>query len=276
MQVAVSIQPLKYFVEEIGGNRVETAVMVPPGANPATYEPRPRTMSALSGARLYFAIGVPFEEAWMERIRSANEGMRVVRCGQGIERRAISGSAHEQGFAGSGGPGSRSRKPGLKDPHIWLSPPLARIVCQNIRDGLVRADPEHRDQYRNNYLRLAREINRVDNRILEILTGKDGKERDWFMVFHPSWGYFADAYGLRQVAIETGGSEPGPGEFARLLSQAERRGVRTIFVQPQFSDKAARTIAAEVGASVETLDPLAERWGENLIEAARKIRKALH
>jgi zinc transport system substrate-binding protein len=271
MQVAASIPPVRYFVEQIGGEHVEVTVMVPPGSNPATYEPRPRKMAALARAQLYFAIGVPFEKAWMDRIKSANEAMRVIRCHRGIERSSVSATTHSLGAEGA--PQPRGRGAGIKDPHIWLSPPMARILSQNVRDGLVWADPDHAGVYRENYRRLAREINRVDNRILEILSA--GLERDWFMVFHPSWGYFAQTYGLRQVAIETHGGEPGPSRLAKLLSQAERRGVRTIFVQPQFSQKAARTIAGKVGARVESLDPLAERWGRNLITAAEVIAEAL-
>ena len=96
-----------------------------------------------------------------------------------------------------------------------------------------------------------------------------------FFVFHPSFGYFADDYGLEQIAVETGGSEPSARQLARLIDQARSSDVRVIFVQPQFSRKSAETVAAEIGGAVIPIDPLARDYIENLEQMARAVEEGL-
>ena len=100
IEVFVSIVPQKYFVERIGGESVKVSIMVQPGANSATYEPKPRQMVALSKAKAYFAIGVPFETVWLNRISAANSGMTVIHTEEGIEKRIMEDHLHgEEGYS---------------------------------------------------------------------------------------------------------------------------------------------------------------------------------
>jgi zinc transport system substrate-binding protein len=96
-----------------------------------------------------------------------------------------------------------------------------------------------------------------------------------FMVFHPAWGYFAQAYGLRQVPIEVEGKAPKPAQLMALIDHARESGIRVVFVQPQFSTKSAALIAQEIGGQVAFADPLAEDWPQNLRQVAEKFRAAL-
>ena len=84
LAVAVSVLPQKTFVERIGGERVSVQVMVTPGASPDTYDPSPRQLAALTGARLYFSVGVPFEGPWLPRLRRASPQMEVVDLRAGL------------------------------------------------------------------------------------------------------------------------------------------------------------------------------------------------
>ncbi len=263
LSVFVSIVPQKFFVEAIGGDRVAVAVMVPPGASPATYEPKPRQMVELSKASLYFSIGVPFEGAWLERIASANRAMTIVATQEGIERRAMASHRHD-GHVDGHDDGGR----GL-DPHVWLSPRAALTLGRNILRALVAADPEGAPLFRENYRRFAGAVVDLDLELMERLSSLP--EGTPFMVFHPSWGYFAGDYGLKQLAVEMEGKEPKAGELAALVELARREAIRVLFVQPQFSQKAAKVLAGATGASVETLDPLAEDWDENLRRAAEAL-----
>ncbi len=262
LSVFVSILPQQYFVQKIGGNHVTVAAMVRPGANPATYEPRPSQMTALASARLYFAIGVPFEKAWMTRIAAANPRMRIVPTQQGIEKMPM------DTFLGE----SKPRRGGILDPHIWLSPRLVKIQAGHIARALAEADPLHRNQYQENYRRFAAEIDALDSDLKQMFAGRKGME---FMVFHPSWGYFARDYGLRQVPVEIEGKTPKPARLKKLIEHARRRGIRLILVQPQFSRKSAELIARAIGAHIVTADPLAEDWSQNLRHCATAIRDAL-
>ena len=100
IEVFVSIVPQKYFLERIGGESVKVSVMVQPGANPATYEPKPRQMVALTKAKAYFAIGVPFEAAWLNRISAVNPRMMVIQTEEGIEKRIMEDHIHvEEGHS---------------------------------------------------------------------------------------------------------------------------------------------------------------------------------
>jgi zinc transport system substrate-binding protein len=265
ISVFVSILPQKTFVEKIGGDRVHVSVLVEPGGNPHTYEPKPRQMAALSKAKIFFAIGVTFEEAWLDRIAALNKDMRIVHTEEGIERRRM--VDHRQ--AGK----SPDHDHASADPHVWLSPPLVMLQARNILQALTEVDPAGRDHYERNYKGFIDEIVDLDAELMATFAQSGGPRT--FMVFHPSWGYFAEAYGLKQVAVEHEGKEPKPRELRDLVEFARKRDIAVIFVQPQYSRKSAEAIAREIGAQVAVADPLAEDWAQNLRAVAGQFKKAL-
>src|SRR5512139_1842937 len=121
--VFVSIPPQKYFAEKIGGSLVTVSVMVPPGANPHIYEPRPNQMTALSKSRVYFAIGVTFETVWLPKFAKLNPQMRIVHTDKGIDKMAMVAHHHEEeevpGDKDSAKSASLEESPGTLDPHVW-------------------------------------------------------------------------------------------------------------------------------------------------------------
>ncbi|MFP4168985.1 MAG: metal ABC transporter solute-binding protein, Zn/Mn family [Desulfonatronovibrionaceae bacterium] len=258
----VSILPQKYFVHKIGGDHVQTRALVKPGANPATYEPSPSQMVSLTEAQVYFAIGVPFEDSWLPKINEVNPKLKIVKTQEGISKQPLPGKR-----------GKDTRGEAVMDPHIWLAPSLVRIQARNIRDGLIQADPENREDYMRNYASFARELHKIDNRLLDMFCKNPGKNK--FMVFHPSWGYLARSYGLEQLAIEIEGKKPGAQQLSALVHRAGELGMDTVFVQPQFSSKNAKVIADAINGQVVEIDPLAEDWEDNLIRAAEKLKDSL-
>ena len=276
IEVFVSIVPQKYFVERIGGESVKVSVMVQPGANPATYEPKPRQMVALSKAKAYFAIGVPFETVWLNRVSAASPGMTVIHTEEGIEKRVMEGHLHREEGHSAQEKGEREQVEehhGVKDPHIWLSPRLVKVQARNILNGLLRIDPARGASYEKNYKSFIAEIYALDTEIKGIFAGKG--EGQVFMVFHPAWGYFAQAYGLEQVAVEMEGKEPGPVDLRELIRHAREEGIKVIFVQPEFSTKSAETIAKAIEGEVVFANPLALDWADNLKKVAREFEAAL-
>ncbi len=267
LRVFVSVLPQKTFVERLGGERVQVEVMVRPGDSPHTYEPTPRQVAALADADLYVAVGGTFEDAWMGRIRSANPHMAIVNTGEGLDLRAMQAHDHDRDeeVAPEGG------RHQSKDPHLWTSPTLVGQMAARIRDALLALDPAQGPFYAANYASFTAELEDLDRDIRAQLAGLSDRR---FMVFHPSWGYFADTYGLIQVPIEHEGKEPGPKALVALIEQARREQVKVIFVQPQFSRKAAAQVAAAIDGRVEVMDPLAPDYSANLRRVAAVLAGA--
>jgi zinc transport system substrate-binding protein len=258
-------------------------------------------MAALSKATIYFAIGVPFETVWLEKIAATNPQMTVVHTERGIQRIAMKahhhddhaveeheerhhdqenaehhpeGDHHHQNadhHAKNEHDADHQEQAGL-DPHIWLSPPLVRNQARTITTALQTIDPARRNVYDANLRQFVARIDRLDNELRQILTGKSGMQ---FMVFHPAWGYFAHAYGLQQVPIEIEGKDPKPAQLKALIQHARENDIRVIFVQPQFSSKSASVVAREIGGQVVFADPLAEEWMANLRQVASTFKAAL-
>ena len=270
MQVFVSILPQKYFVERIGGDRVDVNVMVRPGESPAVYEPGPGQMVALTKSSLYFAVGVPFERTWLGKIASANPDMTIVNTDADIRKFPMESrhSHEEDGHGHDHGNGDDA----ALDPHVWMSPPLVMLQARRILTALEKADPENRGVYETNYEEFIRELVDLDAEIRSLFTDKQGMR---FMVFHPSWGYFARAYDLVQIPVELEGKSVKPSRLVNLIEKGKELGIGAIFVQPQFSEKSAEIVAKEIGGTVVEADPLSENWARNLRTVARRFREAL-
>lgn len=237
--VAVSVLPQAWFVERIAGDRVRVVVMLPPGANPATYEPGFRELAAATGASLIVSVGhpaFPFEAAWIEAIVHEAPRAQRVDASKGIDGDAL-------------------------DPHVWVSPRHARRMAQNLHAALVALLPREREALDVNAGALLAEIDAVDAELRARLSTRRG---DRFLVVHPAWGYLARDYGLVQWAIEAGGREPGARALAERIAEARAAGIPVVFAQPQFDSTAAELVAAEIGARVEWIDPLAPDWAANL------------
>ncbi|NLV91358.1 MAG: zinc ABC transporter solute-binding protein [Firmicutes bacterium] len=267
LSVFVSILPQKYFVERVGGERVTVGVMVGPGESPHTYDPTPRQLANLSVADLYFRIGVGFEHVWMDKLAAINPKMTVVDTRRQVPLRAIEGHSHHHGESSGHHHGE-----GEADPHIWLSPPLVKRQATTIYEALSQIDPAGADYYRANLEGFCQDLDALDQWIRHTLG--DLKTRS-FMVFHPSWGYYADAYDLVQIPIEIGGSEPSARQLAELIGVARKKRVKAIFVQSQINAKSAAAVARAVGAKVVQLDPLAEDYLENLRQITLSLYQAL-
>ena len=279
-----SIAPQEFFVERVGGDLVSVKVLVGPGQSPHTFEPTPRQMADLAEVDIYFAIGLPFEDRLLGRVEELGSGIQVVDTSEGIPRRRVedahrhdeedgsgdySEGAHSTDHASSAHDGERG---GLPDPHTWLNPRLAKIQARNICGALKELVPEHAAAFETNLSRLLHDLDALDAELTDALGPLAGES---IYVFHPAFGYFTDAYGLRQVPIELGGMEPSARELVGLMDHATSEGVRVIFVQPQFSTRSARAIAEEIGGAVVPIDPLSADYMDNLRNIAHEVAHAL-
>ncbi len=269
LSVFTTVVPLATFVERIGGDQVRVQALVRPGQNPHAYEPSPRQVAALADADLYVRVGMSLEDAWLPRIRATNARMRVLDARDNIRLRPRdaapviddSRGQADHGPDHDGRTSDQDQEPThadheheAMDNHVWTSPPLVKSMGAGIRDALIALRPDQADVFRANYDRFAADLDALDAEIrVRLAPVKDRR----FMVFHPAWGYFAETYGLTQVAVEYEGKEPGGRALAGLIDAARANAVTVVLVQPQFSPRAAEQIAAAIGGRVESVDPLA-------------------
>ena len=258
--ITVSIPPIKYFVDKIIGTNYSINVMLPKGQSPATHEPLPKQMERLKHSLFYFRMGLPFEEKWMHQITSANKKIKVINLQSGmvLKKNKKIRKRNEQ---------SQHQHPD-NDPHLWLNPFLVKKMIEIIYRELSDVQPDQKQFYKNNLDDFSRELDQVITEISNQL--KNIKQKEMF-VFHPSWGYFCDAFGLEQIAIEKEGKFPTSRELISVLEILREKKAKIIFVQPEFNLLDVKTIAQEINAKVVEIDPLAENYLENLKDVASKI-----
>ena len=256
--VFTSILPLKYFVDKIVGDLYKVEVTVPPGVGPETYSPTPKQMKMLSEADAYFAVGfLSFEVDLLGKFSSVNPNLKVFQISKGVnlieeKEEQHTDHVHLQGV----------------DPHIWSSPKEARIISQNIYEGMVAVDPANQERYSKNLQLLLAEIDKVDSTITKILSQAKTKE---FIIFHPALGYFARDYGLEQLSIEFEGKVPSPKHMQELIGKARSGDVRLVFIQKEFDKRNAEIVAKEIGCNAVQIDPLDYNWAEQMISIASKL-----
>lgn len=262
--VYATIQSQKEMIEAVGGDKVTVNIIVPPGDSPHTRDLTPSQLTDLAKARIYVMVGsgVEFEVKSIDKIRDLNKNMIVIDSSKGIELISIGFHAHE-------GEELHSEEEGGKDPHIWNSIKNGKTMVQNIYDGLILVDPDNKEYYLKNRDEYIMKLEEADQYIANELTDIPNRS---FMIFHPSWGYFSRDYNLTQIAIEVGGKEPTLQSLSHTIEEAKEENIKTVFVSPGFSSKAAEIITKEIGGKTEVLDPLAENYIENLKITANKIK----
>ena len=266
--VTVSILPQKYFVEQIAKDFLHVNVMVAPGANQHTYEPKPAQMKELAKSDAYFSIGDGFEKAWLPKFKSSNPKMLMVDTVKDIEKIAMAEHHHE----GETKDAHQEHEDESLDPHVWLDPILVKTQAKNIYDALVILYPAQSAEFTKNYETFIASLDALDASIQTTLAEVKSRK---FIVFHPSFGYFAKRYNLEQIAIEVSGKEPKPSELATIIKEAKEENAKVVFVAPQFSQKSAISIAKQINGKVLPIDPLAYAWSENLLSIAKTFQSEL-
>lgn len=287
VNAVVSIVPQKTFVKAIGKDKVDVSVMVKPGNSPHTYEPKPSQMRNLSKADIYFSIGVEFEEAWLPKFANQNKKMKIVNMSKDIKRIPMVAHHHHEDEHEHHADHDKDEHEhhadhdehkhhhhhhhGNLDPHVWISPDNVKVLAKTTLKYLIKIDRKNKNYYEKNYKEFIKHINETDKKIKEIFKNlpKDSK----FMVYHPSWGYFAKQYDLVQVPVEIEGKAPKPKEVQELIKHAKEEKIKAIFINPEFSDQLARQIANELHISVISVSPLSENWSQNLIKFSKAIAK---
>jgi zinc transport system substrate-binding protein len=254
--VVVSIPPQEWLVKAVGGDLVKVMALLGPGDSPATFQPTDAQVTGILSARLFFRIGVPFESgAWFKAL-SASRLLDVVDGREGVRLLTIQGEDSLHGHDAS------------VDPHIWLSPRRLKDQARTVANALFRVDPTNKETYTKRLESVLILLEELDREVQELLAPYAGRS---FVVFHPSWGYFAHDYGLRQVAIENEGKEPTDRELTLIQKLARDQKLRIVFVQPQIRGRSAQAVADALGLELGVLDPLSADLPGNLRSVAEKL-----
>jgi zinc transport system substrate-binding protein len=259
IKVVASIAPLADFAREVGGEKADVTLLLPPGASPHTFEPTPRTVQEISRAKIFIKIGAGLE-FWADKlIASAGQGIMIVDCSKGVE--LIRGHVHDQDHDHD------HEHEGVQgvDPHFWLDPVICIGIIKKIEDAFSKADPANSSYYRKNAASYISTLSALDKEIAAKVRTFRTRE---YITFHSAWNYFSKRYGLRVAAVieESPGKEPSAKQIGKILEVLRKMKTRVIFAEPQFNPKIAEAIAKEAGGRVLFLDPEGGKGREKYID----------
>lgn len=254
--IAVSIVPEETFVKAVCGDMADVVVLIPPGSSPENYEPTPKEMEQFSNATVYFAIGVPTEEANILPKAREMDDLKIVSLQDDVSEVYP----------------DRELAPGEKDPHIWLSPKRAMVMVESIAREMGEVDPQNKDQYEENAQEYINQLEDLDGEIQDALVGVQNKK---FIVFHPAFGYLADDYGLEMFSLEEEGKEATPQRLKEMIDLAKKESIKAIFYQAEISSSQAESFAEEIGGKTVQLEPLSPDYIENLKNMAKLISEVM-
>lgn len=238
--IYVTITPMQSLIEEITQGDFNVEVIVPKGASPETFEPTPKQVTAFSDAEFIFSTGlIDFEQSLVKRISGSAE---LVNLSEGIEL-----------IAGSCSHGNHHHKHGV-DPHIWTSPRALRTMVNHAHNAIMAHYPDS-VKYTEATGRLLERIAILDSYCASRI---DTAEVEAIMIYHPAYTYYAQEYGIEQIAIEHDGKEPSPRQLVSLVNRAKDLDIDVILYQPQYSVDKVSPIAVELGVSTVETNPLAE------------------
>ncbi|MDL2221420.1 zinc ABC transporter substrate-binding protein [Parabacteroides sp. OttesenSCG-928-N08] len=262
--ISITIEPQRYFIEKIAGERFQVNCIVPAGQSPETYDPTPKQMMQIGKSRAYLQIGeIGFEQAWMENIKQNNPQVSFFDLSQGFS--FLENEAHDHAECNGD---HHHHHHGTLDPHIWSSIEGARTIAWNTLLALSTIDKEHAAEYWKNFEQLSDEINRLEQEIIALLQPLTHRA---FIIYHPALTYFADEFNLRQLCIEMDGKEPSPSQLKELIDVAREHEVKVVFIQQEFDKKNAELIAQETHCRTIPINPLAYEWDKEMIRIAKSL-----
>ncbi len=253
LKVAVTIPPQAEHVEEIGGEKVDVIIMIPPGEDPHHYDPEPKRLQRLEEADIYYKLGsgIEFEVKHMDTLKEHNPGMTIIDSSKGIDLIEMEDYSHDHNDTHG------------KDPHIWMSPKNVITIVNNMVAGIKDEDPANAEYYERNAEEYLEKWKEFDERIEKELFEYEDRA---FIIFHPSMGYFAYDYGLEQISIEVEGKEPGFRDIKEIIDRAKEENIKTVYVSPEFPKEDAKVIAEEIDGEVSEINPLRSDHLANLNE----------
>ncbi|HPG31279.1 MAG TPA: zinc ABC transporter substrate-binding protein [bacterium] len=282
IKIYSTIQPLVFFIESVAGDKAEVKSMLRPGDNPHTYEPLPSQLMDLSKTDLYIKLGsgIEFENIWMGKIIKINRKMKIINACDSVKL-LKSGELHSHHDHGSHNKDHHSNEEHnhkdetgdggetFFDPHTWLSVSNAIRIVENVKNALCEYDSTNKKFYRTNAQKLIGRLKLLKSEIENNLKNLQNRN---FLIFHPSFGYFADEFNLIQIPVELEGKEPGSEQLKKIIDTARKEKIKIIFASPAFNTESAELISKEIDGKVILIDPLAKDYIKNLKSISETLK----
>lgn len=263
--VSVSIPPQAFFVEKIAKDSVEINILIEPNSNEHNVEFKPVAIKNLEKSKIYFLADLELEKILESKFKNTLKNVKIVNINNGIS--LLENEEHDEHENNI-----HEHEHGINDPHTWLDPVLVKIQAQNIYKALSQNFPQNKDFYAKNLENFLKEL---DDLNLTIKTNLQNIKNREFIVYHPSWGYFAKRYNLIQIPVEIDGKEPKIQDLQKLIKIAKEKNIKVIFVQSGFSENSAKVLSKELGARIVFINHLAKDWDKELLKSTQALKMAL-
>ncbi|MDE6482300.1 MAG: zinc ABC transporter substrate-binding protein [Rikenellaceae bacterium] len=248
--IAVSIEPLRYFVERIAGDDFEVVSIIPEGASAESYEPTPQNMRDAVASDLFLCIGLLDNERNMIEAAKADTTARVIELYKSCILMSPDGRYLTEGVDYS------DSLRGI-DPHVWITPANGVRMSEKITEALCELAPDNAARYRNNKVLFQNDIDLLY--ILAVTKAQD-KHLPKAIIYHPALTYLADCCFFEQIAIEKEGKEPSAADIKEIIETGRKNDVKRVFYQSQLNPESVKVIADEIGATPTEFNPLASNW----------------
>lgn len=282
IKIYTTIFPLQDFTKKIGGKYVEVENVVPPGSDAHSFEPTTKTMVKIAEGDAFVYLGTGIE-GFADSVIAAmnNEKTAIVNSSQGVKLISADGSqaATEEDDEGEE-EGEHEEEANGVDPHVWLDPSRSIQLAYNIKQALIKIEPGKAEFFEENFNTLKKDLVELDKSFKEMVNGSPNRT---FIVAHSAYGYWEDAYGLKQVGIAglSPGMEPSQKKLEEIIQLAEENEINYIFFEQNVENRVAEVIKKEIGAKTLTLHNLEalseedEKNGEDFISIMQKNIEAL-
>ena len=248
--IYVSIEPLRFFTEQIADGKFNVKTLVRQGASPENYEPTAEQLTELARSCMYIKVGnLGFEHTWLKRIMANAPHTIIKRADSGVEYIADSN--------------------GVPDQHIWMSTENANIIADNICRYMTEIDKADSLLFKANTEKLKQKIAQADSCIRKHLADNGNRV---FIIYHPALTYYARDFMLRQIPIEEEGREPSAAQLQDIVKAGRQQNVKTVFVQSEFPEANASTVAKGTGATLKSINPLKYNWLEEMVNIAKQLQ----
>ena len=255
--ITVSLEPQKYFLDKIVGDKIDVECLLANGANPENYEPSMENLMQLERSAAYVKMGnVGFEQVLVDKLKQNNTSLKVYDASKGIdlvmgthdccEHHDHHGHHHHEATA---------------DPHTWTSVKNAKVIAKNMYDVVLEVDPENKDYYKTNYDNLVASLDSLDNYATKKLADVKGCS---FLVWHPSLSYFARDYGLNQITIGQIGKELSAMQMQEQIDKARNSKAHVFFFQKEYDSRQASVLNEQVCTKMITINPLSYDWEDEI------------